>query len=71
MKIGDVLKVDISTKIEKETIEDKSLLKVREWKEKCRRDAANLSDEEYIKRIRGTAERIMAKYHFKLKIANL
>ncbi len=53
------------------TKEDKSLLKVREWKEKCRQDAENLSDEEYIKRIRTAAERIMAKYNFKLKVANL
>ncbi len=31
------------------TKENKSLLQVREWKEKCRQDAENLSDEEYIK----------------------
>lgn len=49
------------------TKEDKSLLQVREWKEKCRQDAEHLSDTEYIKKIRATAEYIMKKYNFKLK----
>jgi hypothetical protein len=51
--------------------EEKSLLKVREWKEKSYQASKNLSDEEYIERLRATAQKIMSEYRFHLEQATL
>ena len=48
---------------------EKSLLDVREWKDKCRIETKGLSNELYIKKIRNSAKEIMEKYNFSLRVA--
>jgi hypothetical protein len=51
--------------------EEKSLLKVREWKEKSFQESKNLSADEYIEKLKATAQKIMSEYHFSLENVNL
>jgi hypothetical protein len=47
--------------------EPKSLLEVREWKEKCRIEDEHLTHNEYMKRVKEVAVRLLQKYNLKLK----
>ncbi|MCP4108822.1 MAG: hypothetical protein GY749_25305 [Desulfobacteraceae bacterium] len=51
--------------------EEKSLLKVREWKEKSYQESKNLSEEEYIEKLKTTAQKIMSEYHLHLERVTL
>jgi len=51
--------------------EEKSLLKVREWKEKSYQENKNLSAEEYIRKLKATAQKIMSEYNLNLERINL
>ncbi len=47
--------------------EEKSLLKVREWKEKSYQESKNLSAQEYIRKLKVTVQKIMSEYHLQLE----
>jgi len=47
--------------------EPKSLLEVREWKERCRIEYAGLTPTEYLEKIKATAASIKSKYNIKLQ----
>jgi hypothetical protein len=47
--------------------EPKSLLEVREWKEKCRLEDEHLTQAESIRRIKENTDRLLQKYNLKLK----
>jgi hypothetical protein len=47
--------------------EPKSLLEVREWKEKCRLRDEHLTHDEYIRRIKENTDRLLQNYNLKLK----
>lgn len=47
--------------------EDKSLSEVRSWKELCRQETEHLSFEEYSKKLKAVAEKLMNKFNLKLR----
>jgi hypothetical protein len=51
--------------------EERSLLEVREWKERCRLSNLHLTPEEYLSKLKQIAEEVKAKYHFNLPQMNL
>ncbi len=51
--------------------EEKSLLKVREWKEKSYEESKNLSADEYIGKLKATAQKIMSEYDLHLERVTL
>jgi len=51
--------------------EEKSLLKVREWKEKSYQESKNLSAEEYIRKLKATVQKIMSEYNLNLERVTL
>ncbi len=47
--------------------EPKSLLEVREWKERCRIEYAGLTPTEYLEKIKATAASFESKYNIRLQ----
>jgi len=47
--------------------EPKSLLEVREWKEKCRIEDEHLTTDEYIRKVKENTNRLLNKYSLKIK----
>lgn len=47
--------------------EDRSLLEVREWKEKCYEENKDLTDAEYVDKLRTISEEMQKKYGYKLE----
>jgi hypothetical protein len=43
--------------------EEPSLLEVRQWREHCRLERRQLTDEEYLKRLKEVSARLKAEYH--------
>ena len=43
--------------------EEPSLLEVRQWKEQCRLERMQLTDEEYLKKLKEVSARLKAEYH--------
>jgi len=51
--------------------EPASLLEVRAWKEQCQRERSQLTDEEYLKKLKEVAENFKAKYNIRLQRVTL
>jgi len=51
--------------------EEPSLLEVREWKEQCRLERSQWTDEEYLKNLKEVAESLINQYQIKLRPATL
>jgi len=51
--------------------EEKSLLKVREWKKKSYEESKDLSAEEYIRKLEATARKIISEYNLQLERVTL
>ncbi|OQW86384.1 MAG: hypothetical protein BWK78_10115 [Thiotrichaceae bacterium IS1] len=51
--------------------EESSLLEVREWKEQCRLERSQWTDEEYLKNLKEVADSLIKLYHIKLRPATL
>jgi len=47
--------------------EEHSLLEVLEWKEQCRLEKSQRTNEEYLKNLKETVERLVNQYHIKLR----
>lgn len=54
-----------------ENNEDRSLLEVREWKEKCRVEDENLSPQEYLKKLNIAANKLKNRYNIHLQKISL
>ena len=48
--------------------EPKSLLEVREWKEKCRSEDKHLTHDEYIRKMKENTNHLLEKYNLRLKL---
>jgi hypothetical protein len=46
--------------------EDPSLLEVREWKEQCRQENSQLTQTEYLEKLKKIAQTMSAQYHLNL-----
>lgn len=46
--------------------EDPSLLEVRKWKEQCDQENSQLTQEEYLEKLRQIVQTMKAQYHFNL-----
>jgi hypothetical protein len=46
--------------------EDPSLLEVREWKEQCSQEESQLTQAEYLEKLRQIAQTVEAQYHLNL-----
>jgi hypothetical protein len=51
--------------------EEPSLLEVREWKRQCQLERSQLTDEEYLKKLKEVAENFKAKYNIHLQRVTL
>ncbi len=51
--------------------EEPSLLEVREWKEQCRLERSQWTDEEYLKNLKEVADSLIKLYHIKLRPASV
>jgi hypothetical protein len=51
--------------------EEPSLLEVRKWKEQCQLERSQLTDEEYLKKLKEEAENFKAKYNIHLQRVTL
>lgn len=51
--------------------EEPSLLEVRDWKEQCRLERSQWTDEEYLRNLKEVAENLINQYHIKLRPATL
>jgi hypothetical protein len=51
--------------------EESSLLEVREWKEQCRLERSQWTDEEYLKNLKEVAASLINQYQIKLRPATL
>lgn len=43
--------------------EEPSLLEVRQWKEQCRLERMQLTDEQYLKKLKEVTAKLKAEYH--------
>ena len=50
--------------------EERSLQEVRQWKAQSSQESHSLSAEEYLERLRGIVQNIMAEYHLTLTIVS-
>lgn len=54
-----------------ENNEDRSVLEVREWKEKCRVEDENLSPKEYLEKLNIVMNKLKSKYNIHLQKISL
>jgi hypothetical protein len=51
--------------------EEPSLLEVRAWKEQCQKERSQLTDVEYLQKLKEVVARFETQYHIKLKRVTL